>query len=340
MSTTVPTISAQQAPENSKLKGFQATANLMGSYPEIAIFRRFRNAGAQDLLYRELELQQLFQTWADQVADDATSEDPHVLNFEYVFAEQLSSVTDPNAEKGQQRRIWLKISPRLESYCTLSARIASICISLQKTDNAIDDAILRFQRICNLPTADKEHLSLLRLHINSQVQGQRYPHDVEAKIYQDLENPQAHELISADLISVTNCEEEDLFTRIANGPALDIFHKCFGRRRRKNIEALRLAKGDVVEYPYKAYTTRSSTLFAGLLYGVLTSVLIVAAILLVSSVRSFRYRIILIMVCNFIFTVAMAFSVKGKPKDFFGVAAAYAAVLVVFAQGPTTSTST
>lgn len=70
-----------------------------------------------------------------------------------------------------------------------------------------------------------------------------------------------------------------------------------------------------------------------MLYAVLTSLFVTAAIVSLNVVKNAIGRIFLIMLHNLLFTLAMAVFAKGRPGELFGVAAAYSAVLVVYASG-------
>jgi len=101
------------------LKGYQALGNLMGGYPDTAIFRRFRNAGALDLLYRQAELQKLIANWAHIASADQGSgdhpRDQFDLNFDLLYQAENWETND--RALGAQWRAWLKISDKLGEYC-------------------------------------------------------------------------------------------------------------------------------------------------------------------------------------------------------------------------------
>lgn len=119
MATASTTTPGRTNSSNPKLSGYRGTANLMGSYPELAIFRRFMNATALDLLYRQAELQIKIQNWNVQAAADATdTAGAELPNYGESFVGLLDSFTHEDPKRGQQRRMWLEISPKLESYRT------------------------------------------------------------------------------------------------------------------------------------------------------------------------------------------------------------------------------
>jgi len=104
----------------------------MGGYPEMAIFRRFRNAGALDLLYRQIELQHVIQEWAttaeidQQIQGPRRAQDPLRNEFDRLFDELRRSIHSEEPGVGNQWRRWSEISEKLGAYCKSFAPIRQL----------------------------------------------------------------------------------------------------------------------------------------------------------------------------------------------------------------------
>lgn len=102
--------------------GYQALGNLMGGYPEMAIFRRFRNAGALDLLYRQADLQCTIHDWALTAEADQQTQGPGRRNdplrheYDRVFDELRRSVDADEPGARTQWRRWRQVSEKLKDY--------------------------------------------------------------------------------------------------------------------------------------------------------------------------------------------------------------------------------
>lgn len=107
--------------------GYQALGNLIGGYPEMAIFRRFLNAGALDLLYRQAELQHIISEWAttaevdQQIQGPRRPEDPKRNEYDKDFDQLRRSVDSHEPGAGNQWRRWSEVSEKLGDFCEYCA---------------------------------------------------------------------------------------------------------------------------------------------------------------------------------------------------------------------------
>lgn len=101
------------------IAGYRPLGDLMGAHPDLAIFRRFRNVGALDLLYRQSELQIALSAWSRAVSIDLASSDNNRKQFDIDFSRLLISV-DKDDYSGSQRRQWMQVSEKLGEYCELA----------------------------------------------------------------------------------------------------------------------------------------------------------------------------------------------------------------------------
>jgi len=147
------------------------------------------------------------------------------------------------------------------------------------------------------------------------------------------------EIHEADLTSVAAPDEPDIFNRFSRGRVIDLYHKLWGIDKKHNISVTAL--GDTkprerrrLKFPLVAYSPDYAFTFSRILYAIATSFLVTFAIVTLNLVEGKVGRISLIAIHNLLFTIAMAFFARGRPGEIFGVAAAYAAVLVVYASSP------
>ena len=97
----------------------------------------------------------------------------------------------------------------------------------------------------------------------------------------------------------------------------------------------KLAEHGLQTFPFVTYSPDYILIVSRVLYATTTSILVTAAIVTLNYAPTFAGKIGFICLNNMLFVAAAAIFAKGKPGELFAVAAAYAAVLVVFASGAT-----
>lgn len=157
--------------------------------------------------------------------------------------------------------------------------------------------------------------------------------DKGARFLQDVEELVYRELTEGDLTSIASPDEHDLFTKFARGPVINFVHKYTGQNSSHVVTVPQLASNAPLSLWFKEYSPERAIILSRMLYAVLTSLFVTAAIVSLNVVKNAIGRIFLIMLHNLLFTLAMAVFAKGRPGELFGVAAAYSAVLVVYASG-------
>lgn len=303
----------------------------MGNYPELAIFRRFRSAGTLDLLYQQASLQRAIRKWQCAVEED--EKDSGRREFDFDFWRLQNSVNDDAARtESAQWRAWCEISEKLDVYCELVRLYCGEC----PTDYTIDEKILRLQNMCNLAEVDDFQLRDLQTFLAMSNGGDGFLNALEEKVYQGSD--------TADLVSMAHAENPDWFTGLVRGRASRIYHILTrGNRSGRTVRVPRLAGEGHLDFTFIEHSDESIQRLSRVLYAVLTSAMVAFAILTLNWVDSFGGRLSLVLVHSLIFTLGMAFLTHVKPVELFAAAAAYAAVLVVFASGSfglTTSGST
>ena len=81
----------------------------MGGYTDTAIFRRFKNAGALDLLYRQAELQNRLDHWATIAQNDRSAAEDTIqrrFDIEFDLLCKVENLEIEPRELGAQWRAW------------------------------------------------------------------------------------------------------------------------------------------------------------------------------------------------------------------------------------------
>lgn len=104
--------------DNSAMKGYAKLGFLMGNFPEVAIYRRFSELSARNLLYMQAELRCLEVNLHKLAEEDDNSlhEDRKVYSLDW-FA--LKDSIEDSSEEGNDGRQWqtmLEIREKLEIY--------------------------------------------------------------------------------------------------------------------------------------------------------------------------------------------------------------------------------
>jgi len=94
--------------------GYPELSALMGSHPEIAIFRRFATLGSQNLLYLQAELVHLEQELQDIVKEDDESADPVRQSYKDSWSTLEGSLR--LGGDSLQWAKWLEVREKLDKY--------------------------------------------------------------------------------------------------------------------------------------------------------------------------------------------------------------------------------
>lgn len=95
--------------------GYGKLADLFGQHQGVAIFRRFSNLGAKNLLHRQAELTHLEAQLQKLVCDDRTSNDPERRIYQFSVFELMDSQSNP--QKNHQWQKVIEVRRKLEEYC-------------------------------------------------------------------------------------------------------------------------------------------------------------------------------------------------------------------------------
>jgi hypothetical protein len=101
------------------MAGYPKLASIMGSYPEVGVFRRFGALNAQNLLYLQAELTCLENDLRRQEKSDLESGDQE----RSVYGRDWQTLADPiSSNANQQWKLFLKIREKLNEYSECSIR--------------------------------------------------------------------------------------------------------------------------------------------------------------------------------------------------------------------------
>lgn len=160
--------------------------------------------------------------------------------------------------------------------------------------------------------------------------GAKFLMDKGENIYSPLNDT----LMNEDMISISHMGESDFLTKFSRGPLLAAIHRLTHEDRSgRTVRTPRLDGKGHRQFFLVQRSEETIHTISRVLYACVTTLFIALAILTLNKVNGFAARLSLIVIHNLIFTVGMAFLTQVKPVELFAVAAAYAAVLVVFASG-------
>jgi hypothetical protein len=108
-------MAANPAPGMRPLMNYHMLASLISLQPDFAIFRRFLEANARDLLRLQGEITQLERNLQTIIAADRASGDPEKTEFEFCVA-SLKGLPHPSLEKGLQWEKQVELGHKLETY--------------------------------------------------------------------------------------------------------------------------------------------------------------------------------------------------------------------------------
>jgi len=95
-----------------KTQGYERLAQFMGTYPELAIFRRFGALNLQNLLYLQAELLHLEDELKEIIKEDNENPNRFVFSRNWYALHQASF----DGEQNRQYRILIEIRERLHQY--------------------------------------------------------------------------------------------------------------------------------------------------------------------------------------------------------------------------------
>jgi hypothetical protein len=139
----------------SDIQGYRKLAEYMGENPNFAIFRRFGQLNALNLLYLQAELAEMEQLLSAQAAADRASSSACAQDRALWF-KALSFEEKPHVGHCEQWRLMLRIREVLKEYSTFHES------SQEFAPNWLSDtALVRQNQVCRLPKPHKYDLNHL-----------------------------------------------------------------------------------------------------------------------------------------------------------------------------------
>ncbi|KAL9080457.1 MAG: hypothetical protein Q9157_000771 [Trypethelium eluteriae] len=183
------------------MEGYAKIAQLMGAYPEFAIFRRFRTLNMQNLLYLQAELMHL----ETELAIIASDDNKHASRQAYPH-DWWSMAHGQGESDNKQREVVLKIQEKLEKY---------------------NDALLKLSAVSDLPGPADHDLQFFRSWYERPKMGAFPLYGLDRNAW-SLENEH-------DLTAVMARKAPDSFSHWFTDTLIPMFHQLVGEKIKSPI---------------------------------------------------------------------------------------------------------
>jgi len=222
------------APAHEEPRGYHRLADLMGHYPEAAIFRRFSSLNMLNLLSLQAELIDLQVQFRDIWAEDEDSPDDTEKAFSTYFHKLR------NSEDSHQLMMLLDIRKKLYEYSMFGVS-HPLAIDEQSLTHT-DAALLQASQVQRLSAPEYADLRFLRQWLQGSGEGENFL-DGSERFTWDLPSSSSsreHKFLEKDLLTVhTSIEEQDVFSRIMSSTLLDFWNwlrSCISSNRHHQIQ--------------------------------------------------------------------------------------------------------
>ncbi|EXJ74698.1 uncharacterized protein A1O5_01392 [Cladophialophora psammophila CBS 110553] len=283
------------------MKGYNEIAGWMGSYPQLAIFRRFLILNARNLLCLQGEVVNCEHDLRVAIEDDRNADDPLRKQFEY----DISAMKGPHEHPrtGLQWTRTLEMRGLLKEYNT---------------------ALLQFAALCRLAPVNQPDLATLH-ELLEKSDGSEEPF-LEAHEFEtwDEEN-------ITDMTSVAGLyTDRDALSRFIDKMVKSVYHKHIGHKFHDPISVAEAWAGAakhkrIINYPDNYITTTIDTLST-----ILASALPTIAAFGIYLINNPMTRMAAIVACTLLFSTVLSLLARPKRVECYIASAAFAAVLVVF----------
>lgn len=263
--------------------------------PETAIFRRFGFLNAQNLLYMQAELVSLENQLRRLQAEDA--EAGSAVRSRY--AENwfyLSTATTEDGGNDEQWELMKEIRSKLKDY---------------------NDTLLQQIRLVAVEPPGTYDMRYLQQYLESREMSNGILTGADADLWGSIDKPDDR---AKDLLSLLCRHNEDFFSKW-------VTERLVTKLIQLNHDPKSSTKRDL-----KGYEDNKVLRWTFLFASVLASALPVVSIAILYCVHSLKARLGLIATFNILLSFAMVTFTSAKRAEVFAVAAAFAAVQVVFVQ--------
>ncbi|PWY83386.1 hypothetical protein BO70DRAFT_290488 [Aspergillus heteromorphus CBS 117.55] len=269
-----------------RLEGYDKLATFIAADPGLSFFRRFTKLNIKSLLYYQAEIAILENDLDFIIQDDKDSNDENKLNYPLSVLDLKESVKRAQEEHPTQ---WLKfqeLRDLIEKYTT----------ALSKTRD-----------LMSFSTPDKCDLAVLRDWLDRPEGGDMFFESVTELNLYDPHN-------ESDLIALFSRHEGiDNMTRWIFNRVIPWFHKRWGHNRpeRRDIE---MGAWRYDDRKIKSFTYIVSIVFA--------AVLPASSMIVLYYIKDTAIRMVMIMVYNVVFALALGLMVRARRVEIFATATA------------------
>ncbi|KAF2725246.1 hypothetical protein K431DRAFT_300152 [Polychaeton citri CBS 116435] len=303
---------AAQAQDSSP-RGYHRLADLMGHYPETAIFRRFGSLNMLNLLSLQAELIDLQIQFRDIWAEDDISMDLNEKEYSTYFRKLMRS------ETSLQHEMLLAIRKKLHEYNT---------------------ALVQASQMRRLPSPDKADIHFLRDWLTGIGDGDNFLREREKYTWALPRNspPQEHKYLNEDFLTIyAATEEQDIFSKILSSSLLDLWTYVRSRWSSERVESgtvgqqnARFPKSINPDSGLLQYTEAALLRFNNVLISVIGAALPIVSIVALYFIKTEGGRIGAMAGFTIIFALVLAIFTNARRLEIAASTAAFAAVEVVF----------
>ncbi|KAJ4299785.1 hypothetical protein N0V90_005031 [Kalmusia sp. IMI 367209] len=272
--------------------GYPKLACQMGLIPETQIFRTFSALNARNLLYFQAELEVLEKRLIEQETED--SRDGRHKRDRYAVDFEWLNEPEDSEDTAQRDLVW-KIREVLEKYNR--ALIEQSIINKFEEPNSWD-------------------LRYIQHFLSSDTMGPLCLIGEDSDIWGSVQNPTSHR---HDLVTLKSRRQDDAFTRLVAENAVYLFKCGLGRFKPSS------RKHGIVGYEDSSVRKLTRGIS-----NVMASLIPILSIVVLHSISSPRAKLGVIIGFNFLISACLSAFTNAKRAEVFAVAAAFAAVQVVF----------
>ncbi|KAH0840788.1 hypothetical protein FOPE_05905 [Fonsecaea pedrosoi] len=277
-------------------------SDLMGTWPEVAIFRRFGSLNAQNLLFLQAEITHLETELRDLRNEEEQRQDLKGIEAQRNWY-KLSQGLEDDDEPSEQWDIIQKIRVKLREY---------------------NESLLQYKELCTLQNPTKHDLKMLRVWLEHRDHGDNFLGGVERDIFHidDPDNPSCDDR-SSDLVTVSHeAVEKDFFSRWVSDELVGRFHNLIGRRWKRPVDP------ECGIYNYRKTHVRALSHLVGV---VLASAIPAASIFTLYFVNNMVDRLGVLLAYSALFSICLAIFTTARRVEIFAATAAYVTFLSVLA---------
>ncbi|KAF7507455.1 hypothetical protein GJ744_010386 [Endocarpon pusillum] len=274
------------------MTGYERLSRLIGTYPELAIYRKFSTLCTRLLLYKQAELQHLENEL--NIISQIDARDPRKSVYT-VSWEALNEASPTDGDDLQRQKV-LEIDEKMDKYYS---------------------ALLKAYQVHSLAKPVECDISFLREWLKRPEGADYSIKGVEAEPWKLC--------CAADLVSLSRPDTKDEFAQSLSDKILPWYHHFFGRRQKKSAKSDNSDLDGIWEYRSEVFVA-----LGNIICMMLSSIIPTASIFALHFVKGMIARLAVIAAMSFVFAFVMMVIVRGRRVEVFAATTAFAAVQVVF----------